>query len=659
MPKKEETNDIIQYLIPQLEALDIKKNQCKVDVTTEKSGQKRGDIWISKTEQKSKSLKAFEKDIICLIEAKHKKCMIGDLDWRNAMKQGREKAIKQKLNYYVVSNCLDSHRYYNAFNDEEIFLDGKTLTQLQKQSILELIQTQVNKDNSYVIFKASILTVPMSESRFRGSLKNLADIYRSCGVKGGDDRIDPTVSFVVFKYIGELESAHRTLPKQVKIWSEYGKPKGDFVGDFKTAKQHIFDDPGSPYYDFKDLIQLPQKVNDENYEKIYDEIDQYTFHGCAFDVFGAIYEEYASQTKKKEFGEFYTRRHITGIVSRLLLHNEISGRDIKICDPACGSGGFLTEAYKTLLNNYTSHGKMNKRVETQLAKETFYGYDNDPKSVARSKLNMFLVGDGHTHIKDIDDSLNGWKVDISWKENEFDYILANPPMGSYSGSADISDFTYTNEKRLELLFVERMVSALKPGGEIAVVVNDGALEAPSREKWRINLLNNCYIHAIISLPKFEFAPYTKEKTYVLFMQKKQKEDIGNIQKFPIWHYIIDYDGYANSDKRFKTKYHDDLPELEQLYINAINLSKLSIKSKTGFDTNRIEYERKVNEREIEEGISGYKYAYTEMGVINKDNFYNLICEFHLRPIVVNQINESQLDDAIKKVSKMLRDVRTI
>lgn len=651
--KKEETNDIIQFLIPCLENLGIRQQQCKIDVTTEKTGRKRGDVWISKKEQIHKD---FEKNIVALIEAKHRNCQIGDMDWRDAMRQGREKAEKHDLNYYIATNCTTNFRFYNSYNDEEIFLDGKILTRFQSLQLLEKIQTQVNPENSYVIHKASKETVPFSESKFRTSLKKLANIYRSCGLKKGDDRIDPTVSFVVLKYIGEKESEHRTLSAQVKIWKDYGKETGDFVGDFAIAVKHIFGDKNSPYYDFKDLIKFPEKLKDEHYKQIYKELKDFPFRGCSFDVFGAIYEEFASKEKKKEFGEFYTRRHITGIVSRLLLRSEIIGHNLKICDPACGTGGFLTEAYKTLKNNYKINGKLNDLTKKSLSKNTFWGFDNDPKSVVRTKLNMFLVGDGHTHIYDIDDSLEGWKEETLWRENEFDYILTNPPMGSYKGAAKIENFKFTNEKRDELLFVEKVVNATKLGGEIAIVVNDGALEAPSRENFRIKLLENCDIYAIISLTKFAFAPYTKEKTYVLFMQKKQKDDIGQKQDYPIWHFIVDYDGYANSDKRYRTKYHDDLGELEEKFGEAVNLARLYISGHTRFDKERSKYERKVNQREKEEDLKGMKYGYVEMDSINNENYHNLLSEYHLRPYEEKKISEKEFEEKLKEILDELKNI---
>lgn len=654
--KREETNDIIQFLIPTLEGLKISKSYCKIDVTTEKTGNKRGDIWISLQPQSSR---AFERNIVCLIEAKHKKCVVGDMDWRDAMKQGLEKAQKHNLNYYVVTNCVTETRYYNCHTDEEIVLDGKLLTHFVPIDVLRKIQHQANKDTSSIIHKTVTLARQFSESKFRNSLRNLANIYRSAGIKNGDERIEPTIGFVVLKYIDEYEKNDRKLNKVIKLWSDLKKValeevEGDLQVEFKQMVDLIwYNDTykDNDYQDFKDLIKFDwKKLTPEHFIKIYNELNQYDFHGANFDLFGAIYEEFASQTKKKEFGEFYTRRHITGLVSRLLLRNEVSPRHISICDPSCGAGGFLTEAFKALVTNYSANSKLNEATKKQLREDIFWGYDNDDKSVARTKLNMFLVGDGHVHIYE-NDSLKEWNVKKGWKENAFDYVLSNPPMGKYEGDADMNNFLFTNERRMELLFTEKIIRATQAGGEIAIILNDGSLETPSRQNFRLKLLKHCDIYAIVSLTKFAFAPYTKEKTYVLFMQKKQDENVGEIQKTPIWQYVLDYDGYANSDKRYKTKYNDDLAEIENIFAEAVSHAKTYNTKDNKFEDGKYRFERLVNEREAKEGLNGYKYKYVDISQVNAENYYNLITEFHLRPFQREQLH---LDNFIKRAKGVLK-----
>ena len=573
------------------------------------------------------------------------------------MSHGKEKAQKENLNYYIVTNCISEFRFYNSYSDEEIQLDGTRLTKPVSIILLQKIQTQVKFNNSSVIHKSTKKTIPLSPTKFRTTLKNLADIYRSAGLKKGDDRIDPTISFVVLKYVSEKEQEQRSLNEVIKLWNvlhkiAIGEEIGDLRTEFNSMIEMIWGNESqyknNTYKDFKDLIILPVKLKNEHVKKIYLELNHYHFHGVNFDLFGSIYEEFATQTKKKDFGEFYTRRHITSFIAKLLLRNELTPtNNMKICDPACGSGGFLTECFITLLRNYSIRNKLNVDTEKDLKEKIFYGYDNDEKSVARTKLNMFLVGDGHIHIYE-NDSLTNWNPAIKFQEDEFDYVITNPPMGPYEGEAKIEDFNLSNEKRYEFLFLEQVVRITRRGGEIAIVVNDGMLETPSRKDLRKKLLKNCKIHAIVSLTRFAFAPYTKEKTYVIFMQKKQDDDVGKIQTTPIWHFILDYDGYANSDKRYRTKYHDDISELENNFPDAINLSMHPSDSST-MKEEYLRLERSVNEREKLDGLSGYKHKFVDMKNVNEDNFFNLLSEYHLRPHKTKQIPKNAFNKKLQAI----------
>lgn len=609
MPKREETNDIVQYLYPMLNVVGIERIYCKQDVTTPKSLIKRGDIWISLSKQDHSD---FEKSIIALIEAKHRKCVIGDEDWKDAMEQGKIKGQKQGLNYYIVTNCKDEVRFYNSFNDKELTLDGQLVTKLQPIKVLIKIQTQITPTNNNVINR--ILNTQITTRDFQNSLEKLKDIFRACAIKDSNEKIDTTISFIILKYISEMEEIERSLANTVKLWDSYGSNyKTDIEGSVKDIMSGEY---GKKYIDFKGMIRFSPKLKNDHYAKIYAELDKYHFHGCGFDIYGSIYEEFASEKEKKEFGAFYTRRHITKIISRLLLRNEKNPREIRICDPASGTGGFLTEGFKALIDNYENNRKLNDTVLNRVKSTVFYGYDNQPDSIQRTILNMFLVGDGHTNIIEKDSLLD-------LQENEFDYVLANPPYGLYNGEANIDTFDFTNTRRFELMFLEKIVKAVKYGGEMAVVVPDGVLETPSNEGFRKKLLEHCNIHAVISLTRFAFAPYTKEKTYVLFMQRKQEDDIGVIQKTPIWHFILEYDGFANSDKRFPTPYHNDVPLLMETFMKG---------EKKG------------------------KYGFVEMKDINDSNFHSLLSEFYLRPIKVEKNTIRQFNDNFDSLTSKLKDL---
>lgn len=645
-----EANDVVQLLLPLLDPVGIKISQCKIDSTTTKSGSLRGDVWVSRKRYDSPG---FETNIVSLIEAKHRKCLIGDRDWLDAVSHGRDKAPLHKLNFFIVTNCTSAVRFYNAHTIEEISLDGAIITALQPIEILERVQAQVDAENSHVVFKSISSKPPISERQFHKTLQTLESVYRSCGIKkDNNERVDATIAFVILKYIGEKESEQRSLDSVVKIWDDYGNERENYLADFNASRRDIFSASyGDAYKDFKALVKFPPNLKNEHYKKIYEELNKYHFHGCSFDVFGTVYEALAPQTKKKEFGEFYTRRHITGVVVRLLLRNENIPRKFRICDPACGTGGFLTEGFKALVANYEKSGHMNKSTRKRLETETFWGFDNDDASVARTQLNMFLVGDGHTHIKQIEDSLVSWDEEVGWDEETFDYVMANPPMGKYEGAAKTEDFNFTNEKRCELWFTEKIIKAVKYGCEIAIVVPDGMLEAPSREKFRVQLLHHCDVNAVVSLTRFSFAPYTKEKTYVLFLRKKQKDEVGKKQLHPVWNFIVDHDGFANSDKRYRTKWDDDLPELSDMFPGAVALAREF--SSPLFNQRKLEYERFVNEREQQEDLSGMKAAFVMANEINEGNFHNLLSEFYLRPLSVESVTENEFDKSVMDIKKRL------
>ena len=159
---------------------------------------------------------------------------------------------------------------------------------------------------------------------------------------------------------------------------------------------------------------------------------------------------------------------------------------------------------------------------------------------------MFLVGDGHTNMKDAN-ALQASKHPFPL--NTFDYIITNPPYGIGTIRADTSAVSTV---RTEIAFLCRIRQLLRDGGPACVIQPDGVLENPSLAPFRKELLETCDITAIISLPKFAFAPYTKEKTYAIFLTKRNNT-VASPQKRPVWMYIIDNDGLANSDKRFPTK----------------------------------------------------------------------------------------------------------
>jgi len=138
------------------------------------------------------------------------------------------------------------------------------------------------------------------------------------------------------------------------------------------------------------------------------------------------------------------------------------------------------------------------------------------------------------------------------------------------------------------------------------------------------------------------------------MQKNQESEGVEKQDFPVWHFIVDYDGYANSDKRYKTKWHNDLSELEEKFDGAVALARLYTRDRERFERERSNFERKVNEREENEGLTGFKYGYIEMNKINSFNFHNLLSEHHLRPYMEKKISIEQFEEQFAQINEKFK-----
>lgn len=613
---KTEVTDIIHNLYPSLKKVDIDLANIKQDVCTEKTKKKklRGDIWISSVDINSPK---WEKNIVCLIEAKSIHAKIGDKDWQNAIGQGQMKAKLQGLSYFVVTNTAGLTRFYNTSNLNTITLNGTIITSIPNIDVLKMILTQVNPNNNNVDTGDEKPTVDYNETDFQKSLFQLKNTYRSSKMDNDSEMIDTTIGFIVLKYISEKEKKQRNIDSRTLLWDELREDH--YEEDIKSLIKDIME--CGLYKDFQEALYINPKLTSKQCEKIVKELGKYSFHGCGFDIYGAVYEAYADKNTKKEFGQYYTRRHITRAIAEILLRDEKRPRDFTICDPACGTGGFLTEAYKVLERNYVMSKTYTKEDETRLQNKVIVGFDNKKRNIGLAKLNMFLIGDGHVMIEETNDSL------LSLKENTYDYILTNPPYGVYKGDANIDSFSFAKKSRMEMLFLEKIVKSLKPGCMGAAVIPDGVLENTSYGDYRYNLLCNIEIESIISLHEYVFRPYTSEKTYVIFFRKKTDGEEGIIQKDPIWMYIVENDGYQKGDKRYEIL-ENDLPDL-------------------------------INNYKSEKAKGRCRYV--QMSEISKDNFYNLLVEYYLPSdeIKIKRVTPKEFDDILEEQTKFANKLKNI
>lgn len=619
------------------------------------TGSKRPDLLISEFEYDGTNDDQFIQNLVAYAEAKDD-CAVDDKDWKDAMKQGKTKATKLGLPYFIVTNCKTTY-FYNAKTLKQLTLNGNPIREFQTIDIYRLIKHKLSCDPTLDCINTNVDSIStISEAIFNKKLWELAGVYRGINFKDNVQKIDFTVGLVALEYFEEKAVIDGTKDATKVYWSSCNdtvaeKIKNNLSGYISRLEEE------TTFKEFRNVMEVVRiaisgdgkskpLVSVDDVKRIYEIVDSMKpLHGTGFDLFGAVYEMFASSKEKKDFGEYFTRRHYTHIFSKLLLEDETifdSEKMFSIVDPACGTGGFLTESFKVLLNNYEKSGTLSAEAREFLSKECFYGVDVRDENISRTRLNMFLVGDGHTHMYSDNTLLPTKTTGKAVLKKKYQYVITNPPYGNGTIKANTTSIT-TN--RSEIAFICKVVDLLKPGGKACIITPDGVLENPSYKKFRKELLEKCDIYAIVSLPKFAFAPYTKEKTYALFI-KKRSEKVTKTQRTPIWMYIIDNDGLANSDKRFPTKLrnnrngwkHDEIsgwvstdgiemPGL--LETRWLTFDDASNPTKWVDETGTVHEERKGGHIAISR-ITGEKYL-------------TLLPEFYLRPYTPNYIAISDFE----------------
>lgn len=235
------------------------------------------------------------------------------------------------------------------------------------------------------------------------------------------------------------------------------------------------------------------------------------------DVKGAIYEsilEKNGQDKKSGAGQYFTPRSLIQTMVDVT-HPKITET---VCDPACGTGGFLLAAY-----DYMKEQSQDKDKRSFLKDKALHGFDNTALVVTLASMNLYLHGVGTDRSPVVcQDSLE------KAPDTLVDVILANPPFGTRpAGSVDInrSDF-YVETKNNQLNFLQHIMVMLKNGGRAAVVLPDNVLfEGNAGEIIRKELLKNFNLHTILRLPTGIFYAQGVKANVLFFSKGTPTQDV--------------------------------------------------------------------------------------------------------------------------------------
>lgn len=315
------------------------------------------------------------------------------------------------------------------------------------------------------------------------------------------------------------------------------------------------------------------------------------------DTKGDLYEYLLSKIAQAGVnGQFRTPRHIIKMMVELA---DIKPNDI-ICDPACGTAGFLVSAAEYLQEKYPDM-LLSAEGRNHYNEKMFYGFDFDMSMLRIASMNMILHGIENPNIN-YQDSLS---EDYSTVKNLCTVCLANPP---FKGSIDKPSIaknliTEVSTAKTELLFLPLILRLLQIGGKCAVIVPDGVLFGASNAHKAVRklLIDKHKLDAVISMPSGVFKPYAGVSTAILIFTKTNS---GGTDK--VWFYNMENDGFTLNDNRTEIEA-NDIPDIIESFKNRFSEDNTDKKAKHFFvDVNEIQendYDLSINkyqEKEYEE-----------------------------------------------------------
>lgn len=317
--------------------------------------------------------------------------------------------------------------------------------------------------------------------------------------------------------------------------------------------KNLHGDKNSAYSKYMDdaIFKLPTPLL---LSKVVDSLDE--IYGIMtkikdVDIRGDVYEYLLSKIAQSgRNGQFRTPRHIIRMMVELMQPKP----DDVICDPACGTSGFLVTASEYLKEKHKEEIFFNKRKKDHYMNHMFFGYDMDRTMLRIGAMNMMTHGVESPFIE-YRDSLSDQNQD----KEKHTLILANPP---FKGSLD-ADTVSTDllkvckTKKTELLFLTLFLRMLKKGGRCACIVPDGVLfgSSTAHKAIRQEIVEKNRLEAVISMPSGVFKPYAGVSTAILIFTKTGH---GGTDK--VWFYDMKADGFSLDDKRSPVS-ENDIPDI--------------------------------------------------------------------------------------------------
>jgi len=563
---------------------DLKQMEQEVGVTNSQRGQgrARADINVYKSEAD----KIASKSPVIVVECKAEHITIREEDYF----QGYNYASWAGADFFVTTNLKET-RIFRV-------IKGHIPKKLEEVVNIPTAEEMKSEKKISELLKQ---TKAFTRDEFSKLLFKCHNIIRN------NDKLSPEAAFDEISKILFIKIRYERTNSENQIFSleafradkesyDKYKSKGD-----KDFYQLLFEKTKEDFRD-DDLFEPTEiiRIRENSFEAIVKELEIYNLSTTSDDVKGIAFEEFLGKTFRGELGQFFTPRTIVNFMVEVLDPQETE----TICDPCCGSGGFLikafeyvrakieakvqqekelikqeyyTETYEKLsdaekekiddkvnkffsqLNEELNINNDKSRIRT-LSYDCIFGTDANPRMSRTAKMNMIMHGDGHGGVHHNDGLLNVNGI----FENRFDVILTNPPFGArVEKSLKITEADkYTDEERIkkyqkrygdeynkalkqvnnnigkplvslykmgstltEVLFIERCLNLLKPGGRMGIVLPEGVLNNSNLQKVRDYVESKAKILLIVSIPQDVFiASGATVKPSLLFFKKFTEEE---------------------------------------------------------------------------------------------------------------------------------------
>jgi type I restriction enzyme M protein len=466
--------------------------------------------------------------------------------------------------YYMTTNVCETHIYVQKTRKEVLTINEDELDDRLTQLSMLLHRNKISTPTKKKIRgMQSVFRTPVTnEKEFERVLFRCQDYMREAAKpKVGKEAFDEMNKILFIKIFEDRRerNGEENRFSSIKVAAEgenyiKGTLFENIKAYFKKRNTEIFTDEDEIELDNHTVNLIVKKLENKYL------VDE---GGRVYEPVGSIYENFVSTIFRGENGQYFTPRNV---VEFMVKFSDIKwGKDgMKICDPACGSGGFLLTAFAKLDDDLQEEfmekdkvtfkspkaEKSYKKCKEKLCNDLLVGYDNANSIAKTAMMNMSVHGDGSVGIY-YGNSLIKKQTKPVLAPNEFDIVLTNPPFsvsvkpGSYTdvdGADALKAYTlghshtYNKQKKQfeeikgekglrtqdsKILFLERCHEIVESGKMVGIVIDDGVLDNPSAAYVRDWIYDNFVIEAIIALPFGAFSERGADnRTSILFLRKK-------------------------------------------------------------------------------------------------------------------------------------------